>query len=187
MERDKFGRFVKNHSWDKQVLEKMSKTKLSKSKYKDKTATCECCGLIFIYRPNKHHPKRRFCTRKCVLKTGGRKGVPLNKKSKKLMSEKMSGKANPMFINGCSKRRKDEYENDYKISDWRKAIFKRDDYTCQICFKKGGKLNADHIKTWSEYPNLRFELSNGRTLCVDCHKDVTSKWLKKNWKNQFSK
>lgn len=53
---------------------------------------------------------------------------------------------------------------------WRKAVFERDDYTCQECEERGGILNADHIKRWSLYPELRFELSNGRTLCLPCHK-----------------
>jgi len=52
---------------------------------------------------------------------------------------------------------------------WRKAVFERDDYTCQICGQRGGKLNADHIKRFADYPNLRLELSNGRTLCLSCH------------------
>lgn len=52
---------------------------------------------------------------------------------------------------------------------WRKGVFERDNYTCQICGNIGGKLNADHIKRFSDYPNLRLELSNGRTLCVPCH------------------
>lgn len=56
--------------------------------------------------------------------------------------------------------------------DWRKAIFERDNYTCQICLKRGGYLQADHIKPWSLYPDLRLELSNGRTLCRDCHKQT---------------
>ena len=34
----------------------------------------------------------------------------------------------------------------------------------------GGKLNADHIKPFSLFPELRFDLNNGRTLCVECHK-----------------
>lgn len=57
---------------------------------------------------------------------------------------------------------------DYK--DWRKKVFERDDYTCQSCGKHGGNLNADHIKAFALFPELRFELSNGRTLCVPCHR-----------------
>ena len=53
--------------------------------------------------------------------------------------------------------------------EWRKAIFARDDYTCQECKVRGGYIEADHIKPWAYFPSLRFELSNGRTLCRLCH------------------
>ena len=56
-----------------------------------------------------------------------------------------------------------------RASDWRKAVFARDDYTCTGCKQRGGRLQADHIKPWSLFPDLRFELSNGRTLCKACH------------------
>ena len=62
--------------------------------------------------------------------------------------------------------------NSCEYKKWRTAIFKRDNYTCQICNKRGGFLEADHIKAWSQYPNLRFSLSNGRTLCVECHRQT---------------
>lgn len=52
---------------------------------------------------------------------------------------------------------------------WREAVFARDNWTCRICNKKGGKINADHIKPFSSYPELRFAIDNGRTLCVPCH------------------
>ena len=57
-----------------------------------------------------------------------------------------------------------------QLRNWREAVFKRDNYTCQGCGEKGVYLNADHIKPFAYFPELRFELSNGRTLCVPCHK-----------------
>ena len=51
---------------------------------------------------------------------------------------------------------------------WVKAVYERDGYKCREC-GVGGRLNAHHVKAWAEYPESRFDLSNGVTLCVDCH------------------
>lgn len=55
---------------------------------------------------------------------------------------------------------------------WREAVFARDNHTCQSCSKRGGELNAHHLKQFSEFRELRFDLGNGQTLCVPCHRAV---------------
>lgn len=56
--------------------------------------------------------------------------------------------------------------------EWRKAVFERDDYTCQNCGQRGGELNAHHIVPYSESIELRYEIDNGITLCKSCHKEI---------------
>lgn len=53
---------------------------------------------------------------------------------------------------------------------WRKEVFERDNYTCQRCGKRGGDLEAHHKLPFASHPELRFDVSNGETLCVYCHK-----------------
>ena len=57
-----------------------------------------------------------------------------------------------------------------KYKTWRSKVFNRDKFTCQICGQVGGRLNSDHIKPFALFPLLRFKISNGRTLCEDCHR-----------------
>lgn len=87
---------------------------------------------------------------------------------RKRVSNKLKGKQSYLWKGGITPinlaiRHSFEYE------EWRKSVFERDNYTCQECGQIGGYLEADHIKPFSLYLDLRFELSNGRTLCKFCH------------------
>jgi len=62
--------------------------------------------------------------------------------------------------------------------NWRTKVFERDNWTCQTCGIRGCYLEAHHTHSWSEYPKLRYELENGVTLCLACHK------LTNNYKNK---
>jgi predicted restriction endonuclease len=63
--------------------------------------------------------------------------------------------------------------NDPNYKEWRKQVYKRDNHKCQWpgC-NSNKKLNAHHIKTWSEFPSLRFIIDNGITLCYKHHKMI---------------
>lgn len=58
---------------------------------------------------------------------------------------------------------------------WRKAVFHRDSYTCTHCGAHGGTLNAHHIKPFASHRELRYDVDNGITLCVGCHREVHRK------------
>jgi hypothetical protein len=54
---------------------------------------------------------------------------------------------------------------------WRTAVYQRDNYTCQKCGAKG-KIQAHHRIPFSVDKSLRLEVSNGITLCKNCHKEI---------------
>ena len=82
----------------------------------------------------------------------------------------MVGENNPNWKGGISRAYKTGYYSmEYK--KWRKGCMERDDFTCQRCGEKG-YLTVHHIKSFAKYPKLRFELTNGITLCENCHSKV---------------
>ena len=66
-----------------------------------------------------------------------------------------------------------EARNTQNLKSWRRAVYQRDQFTCQRCGMKGVRkhpLEAHHIQAFARYPKLRFEVSNGITYCKDDHK-----------------
>jgi len=64
--------------------------------------------------------------------------------------------------------------------------FKIKNFTCEVCSKRGGDLNAHHLNSWHTHPEQRFDLKNLVCLCTSCHSKFHKKFgFKYNTKEQF--
>jgi hypothetical protein len=104
-----------------------------------------------------------------------------NNRKSEIMKGKNAGSRSPNWKGGITPINHGiRHSREFKL--WREAVFKRDNYTCVWCGIRNGVgvgktivLHPDHIKPFALYPELRFAIDNGRTLCVDCHKK-TGTW-----------
>ena len=109
--------------------------------------------------------KKRIATRR------ERYGYVVSPESREKIRQKMLNGGSPWYRGGVSRENK-ILRNTAAYRNWRKAVFERDNYTCQKCHVRGVELHPHHIKSWEKYPQLRFEISNGKTLCIFCHKQT---------------
>ena len=131
-----------------------------------KTIICKRCKSKFTYENkwDKYQGKRLYCSRECANKENAEK----NSKSK-------MGEKNPMWnkkpwnFQGHKALENSRIRYSKEYHRWSRAIKRRDKHTCQECGSKEN-LISHHIKGFAKYPELRYEISNGLTLCRDCHK-----------------
>lgn len=122
----------------------------------------------------------------------GKKMPPRSEEWRRKMSLANKGKSHPYHIGENNPNWKggitpliNKIRTCLKYKQWRSDIFIRDKYTCQFCNKIGGLIQADHfLKDFSTifYENKIqsleqaieckefWDLNNGRTLCLPCHK-----------------
>ena len=168
-----------------------NKGKVRPNRRKGKSLPCSTCGREIYLRASLIR-ERNYCSYECL---GASKKVTIPKKTcprcgkefergnteagnfrkKKYCSEKCAQLANPPpnlygednpRWKGPDARRRNRHGPKKK---WRNAVINRDKGRCQRCGTEQGVLVAHHIKPWETYPELRFEVSNGLTLCQRCH------------------
>lgn len=120
------------------------------------------------YKLTEEHKRKIGLAR--MGKSSGMKG---RKKAKDAYSF-LTGNKNPNWKGGKSKLYTYKHICDIKWRLWRSKVFGRDNWTCQTCGKRSQSgepvyLEAHHIKSWTNYPELRYEVDNGITLCRECH------------------
>lgn len=150
----------------------------NKHKQNRKTLMCINCNKEFertaseIFWSNQRGYVYTFCSSKC------RKTYHI-------------GKNHPSFIDDRTllKDQNKSIRWSKEMCNWRKNVYKRDDYTCQMCGNRSSKnnavaLNAHHIERFVDNEHLRFKIYNGITLCECCHKLTYGK--EKDFEEQFN-
>lgn len=121
----------------------------------NKERECPICHKIFIARTSEN----KYCSQKCHLKN---------------LHSTYKGKEHWNWQGGITEEN-EKLRKSPEYKKWRVLVYKRDHYQCQICGSKK-EINAHHLFGWKEYPDKRFDVNNGITLCKECHIKVHQKY-----------
>lgn len=158
--------------------------------------TCETCNTEYKVKPYTFtHRKTRFCSKDCRNSWMRMNHVPWNKGITKATHPQLSNSGKPKGIKSwnsglkmpettginnsrwiadrtrlASYKDSNEYRNSPISKEWASEVKNRDGWKCRIANQEcEGKVYAHHILTWKDYPELRYEVNNGITLCHAHH------------------
>ncbi len=137
-------------------------------KVKKECLVCKSVFFVFPYRIS----SAKVCSKPCLLQFHS--FPEWRNKTSETHKKRVAKGLHNSYRGGVTPVHKAERLS-LRFKLWREAVFKRDDYTCQKCGIRGGELHPHHVQSFAYYPELRFELSNGMTLCASCHRK-TETW-----------
>ena len=146
---------------------------------------CLVCGKELKLNNTRDIERKKYCSMNCrsyAISTRFYKQHPEHFKKMNLLgntpkaNKKKSHKKenHPCWVKDRSKVKATNHRTHYEAIRFRLGVFERDRFTCQHCGQKGGYLHAHHILSWAKYPEHRYILSNGITLCISCHKKTST-------------
>ena len=126
------------------------------------SGNCKSCASKLVVRFKQPKPTCKHCNIEIYTKGAN---------CRTCSTKNRSGKRHYKWRGGVTSQSR--YERTVFVKFTKPEILKRDDYTCKMCNTRGGNLHIDHIKSWSEFPEIRFEPTNCQTLCMACHYQKT--------------
>lgn len=107
---------------------------------------CHGCGIQF-----KDYVKKTFCLN-CYN------------------NNRPKGEKHPNFNSNLSDKDRVKHSHSQSFREWLLCVKKRDEFKCRVCgFNKGKILCSHHLDGWNKFPDKRFIIENGITLCRHCH------------------
>jgi len=151
--------------------------------WKTENKICLTCKKLFtipVWR------KAKTCSYKCSnnLPKSRNRGKLHSEETKQKMSIAKKGKIPLNILRGDFKGVKNHLYKidrselvksekkhlDGRYREWMKSVKNRDNWKCRIAdVNCDGRLEAHHILNWKDYPELRYEINNGITLCHAHH------------------
>lgn len=131
----------------------------NKSRYKARTTyICDYCGKEFERLSSQVNGKHNiYCSIECQ-----NKGTGIHNR----------GENHPRYNPNLTDEDREKTTTTLEYISWRRQVFNRDNYTCQHCGdSKGGNLNAHHKNSRDMYPQEKYVVDNGITLCDKCHRN----------------
>lgn len=116
------------------------------------------------------------------------KGKTHSEKTKNILSEKFKGRTAWNKGMGDKTNYYKKLRNSIEYKSWRKEVFERDNYRCQLCEIRSGDgngktvyLHPHHIKCIKNSSELVYDVDNGVTLCKKCHFKLHKKFGLKDY------
>jgi hypothetical protein len=95
--------------------------------------------------------------------------------------ETLKGETHPNWDKNRTQEERELGRNIEGYNEWRFSVFERDNFTCQCCGdSSGGNLVSHHKDGYHWCKERRVDVTNGVTLCKECHEDFHSKYGKRN-------
>lgn len=148
-----------------------------------KLLKCNNCNSEFYARGAYLTRGKKFCSRACYLLTPNftnlvrvcltcQKQLTSRRRKQMFCCYRCSklGNLNPNWKDNSTGRPRGWAA----LRIWREEVFLRDNYTCRICGSYGNYLEPHHLDGFHWCGERRFDITNGVTLCVPCHKKFHS-------------
>jgi|SRR3990167_5784452 len=153
------------------------------SEYRDKqTLKLKASKQTESFKKNQSKAQKLRCENPVELEKYRNRGIESYHKTG---LSKLIGVNHPSWKGGISKEN-GLIRQSIQYREWQHKVLKRDKYTCCDCHQVKYKVHTHHLKAFSEYPQHRFDVNNGITLCKECHRlrHINEKITSNLWKKK---
>lgn len=117
-------------------------------------------------------------TEKIIASAPLKRGLTVSCNCRKSIINKQNSGSNHYNWKGGVTPLSEKERHSVEYYGWRYLVFSRDKHTCAVPSCRNHELEAHHIKSFSQFPELRYEIENGITLCKDHHQEFHSLYSK---------